>query len=352
MTARTVNLAQSTEVRPEEARTGLPEELHAFHLHHDIEELSAEQLTDIPKAIAGLKRRGGFIWLHLVDPDEATIDEARDILGIHPLAAADVVSGRQQPKVQKFDEHLFVLLWHLLPSKESGELTIGQTFLYIGDGWLLTVQRAEGAELTDLRSLLEEAPEMLRNNAMAAAYTIMADIVDGYAKAAADVETELEELEEQVFDDSTNEDHRRIYKVRKDVGRIDRAVSSIAASLRASTDHLDQLTVDNEQIVPYLHDLLDDAAGTAALLNDQSRALDAVLSSHENNVSARQNKDMRTISAFAALLALPTLIAGIYGMNFKNIPLVQWEFGWVAIGAIIVIVDLIIYTMFKRRRWL
>ena len=105
----------------------------------------------------------------------------------------------------------------------------------------------------------------MRNAAMPAAYTIMAEVVDGYAKAAADAETHLQELEEQVFDDATQEDHRRIYKVRKDIGRIDRAVSSIAAALRESTSHLDSLTVGTEQIVPYLHDLLDDAAGTAAL---------------------------------------------------------------------------------------
>ena len=160
---------------------------------------------------------------------------------------------------------------------------------------------------------------------------IMADLVDGYAKAAADVETDLEELEVQVFSESTPEDHRRIYEIRKDIGRIDRAVSSIAAALRESTRRLEATKVGREEIVPYLHDLLDDAAGTAALINNQSRALDAILSSHENNVAARQNKDMRTISAFAALLALPTLIAGVYGMNFKNLPLVQWQFGWIAI---------------------
>ena len=112
------------------------------------------------------------------------------------------------------------------------------------------------------------------------------------------------------------------------------------------------MTVGHEHVVPYLHDLLDDAAGTAALINNQSRALDAILSSHESNVAARQNKDMRTISAFAALLALPTLIAGLYGMNFKNIPLVQWQFGWIAIAAAMVTVDVIIYIMFKRRGWL
>ena len=352
MNARSTNVTHSTELRPEHTRTGMPGRAHAYHLHRDIEELSTEKLGDLPQALESTKQRGGFVWLHLVDPDEATIDDARDTLGIHPLAVADVVSGRQQPKVQKFDEHLFVLLWHLKPGEDGHGLSIGQTFLYIGDGWLLTVQRAEGGELTDLRALLERSPEMLRNSAMAAAYTIMADVVDGYAKAAADVEADLEELEEQVFDDSTNEDHRRIYKVRKDVGRIDRAVSSIAASLRESTNHLDRLTVGDERILPYLHDLLDDAAGTAALLNHQSRALDALLSSHENNVSARQNQDMRTISAFAALLAIPSVIAGLYGMNFGNLPLAQWDYGWIAVAATIVIIDVIVYVMFKRRRWL
>ncbi|WP_318152929.1 CorA family divalent cation transporter [Microbacterium helvum] len=87
-------------------------------------------------------------------------------------------------------------------------------------------------------------------------------------------------------------------------------------------------------------------------MNNQSQGLDAILSSHENNVAARQNQDMRTISAFAALLAVPTLIAGLYGMNFKNIPLVQWQDGWTVVGLSIVVIDLIIHGLLKRRRWL
>ncbi|MBD3943449.1 hypothetical protein IF188_17290 [Microbacterium sp. NEAU-LLC] len=88
------------------------------------------------------------------------------------------------------------------------------------------------------------------------------------------------------------------------------------------------------------------------MINNQSQGLDAILSSHENNVAARQNQDMRTISAFAALLAVPTLIAGLYGMNFKNIPLVQWQDGWTVVGLSIVVIDLIIHGLLKRRRWL
>jgi len=316
-----------------------------------IEEMHDAHVADVPAAIKKATRQDGFVWVALVNPDEDLVTEARETLGIHPVAAADVVSGRQQPKVQKFSEHLFVLLWQIIRREESSDIELGQTFLYIGEGWLLTVQRTDGVA-ADLRELVTDSPAELRNSPIAAAYVIMADIVDGYAKAAADVESDLEELEEQVFTESTTEDHKRIYRVRKNIGRIDRAVSSIAAALRESTDHLDAMTIGNEHVVPYLHDLLDDAAGTAALINNQSRALDAILSSHENNVSARQNKDMRTISAFAALLALPTLIAGLYGMNFKNLPLVQWQFGWLVIAAAIVTVDIIIYVLFKRRGWL
>ena len=345
-----MTLATDGQPDAREAHAAQSGQLDVFIVGDTIEPAEVD-LDEVPKLVQTVKRHG-FVWLHLVDPDEETVNAARETLNIHPIAAADVVSGRQQPKVQKFAEHLFILLWSILHDEDSDGVVLGQTYVYIGEGWLLSVQRGQGGELTDLPQLLKDAPANMRNAAMPAAYTIMAEVVDGYAKAAADVETHLQELEEQVFNDATQEDHRRIYKVRKDIGRIDRAVSSIAAALRESTRHLDSLTVGTEQIVPYLHDLLDDAAGTAALINNQSLALDAVLSSHENNVAARQNKDMRTISSFAALLALPTLIAGLYGMNFKNIPLVQWEYGWIVIGAAIVVVDVIIYTMFKRRGWL
>ncbi|WP_162564225.1 MULTISPECIES: CorA family divalent cation transporter [Microbacterium] len=332
--------------RPEPA-----EALRIFRVGDAIEPVHDLELEDVPSKLRRVRRRDRFVWLHLVEPDEETVRQARDVLGIHPTAVADVVSRRQQPKVQKFDEHLFVMLWNVLRTDDDA-LLLGETYLYIGEGWLLTVQRGNGGELPDLPKLLADAPSDAHSDTMPAAYTIMAQIVDGYAKAAADIETALEELEEQVFSESGREDHRRIYRIRKKIGRVDRAVSSIAAALHESTRHLETLKVGSEQIVPYLHDLLDDAAGTAALINNQSKGLDAILSSYENNVAARQNQDMRTISAFAALLAVPTLIAGLYGMNFENIPLVQWQYGWVAIGLAIVTLDLIIYGLFKRRRWL
>ena len=309
-------------------------------------------LAELPGLREHAMSGNGFVWLHLREPSEEAIDAAFDTLHIHPTAAADLISGRQQPKVQKFGEHLFVVLWSVLSDEGSRDLVLGQTYLYIGEGWLLTVQRGEGGRLTDLPALLRDTPASMRHTALSAACTIMAEVIDGYASAAADVESDLEALEEQVFDDGTEEDHRSIHTLRRNIGRIDRAVESIEAALRQSTRHLDGQTIGSEEIVPYLHDLLDDAVGTTALINNQSRGLDSILSSHENNVAARQNKDMRTISSFAALLALPTLFAGLYGMNFKNLPLVQGQYGWIIVSCAMVVVDLVIYAMFKRRHWL
>jgi len=308
-------------------------------------------LDDVADAVRAARRGSRFVWVRLIEPDEDTLRQAREVLGIHPSAFADVLSGRQQPKVQKLDEHLFVMLWNVMQSPDDA-LVLGETFLYIGEGWLLTVQRGTEAAPPDLRRILEEAPEGSLSDTLPAAYAIMAKIIDGYAKAAAEIESALEQLEEQVFDEDSREDHRRIYRVRKEIGRVDRAVSSIAAALHESTRHMETSKMGREQIAPHLHNLLDDAAGTAALINNQSKSLDAILSSHENNIAARQNQDMRTISAFAALLAVPTLVAGLYGMNFKNIPLVQWQYGWLAVAIAIVVADVVIFFMFKRRHWL
>ncbi|MFE7843598.1 CorA family divalent cation transporter [Microbacterium sp. NPDC057407] len=316
-----------------------------------VDPLEGGSLDDVPGLLGARGDEDRFVWLHILEPVERTIDRTRTMLGIHPTAVTDVLSRLQQPKVQTFDEQLSVMLWNVL-HRPDDTLVLGDTFLYIGDGWLLTVQRANGGDLVDLPELLGGAASGCPSDTMPAAHLIMAQIVDGYAQAAAKVESALEHLEEQVFREEGGEDHRRIYRVRKDIGRIDRAVSSITASLNESTHHLDSITVGHERILPYLHDLLDDAAGTAALISNQSRAVDAILSSYEHAVTARQNQDMRTISAFAALLAVPTVIAGLYGTNFDDVPLMQWQYGWAAIIGAIIAIDAVLWVLFKKRGWL
>jgi magnesium transporter len=305
-----------------------------------------------PKAaIAAAKRGGGFVWIGLEDPDEKEMRDLAEQLGLHPLAVMDAITGKQQPKVQSFTEHLFVVMWVLTRTRGAG-VRVGGLFLFIREGMLLTVQRDLGKRPLDLASILGATETQLQSGAVGGMYGIMANGADQYSDLASEVEVTLEKLEKQVFDSSTKEDGEEIYRLRQEIGKLQRAVSSLAKALETSRDHLDQLAVGNSRIAPYLRDLSDDLAGTAQLVSDQSSALDGVVSSHENNVASQQNIDTRKISAIAALLSVPAVLAGLFGMNFKNLPGVSWTFGWEALTAAIIVIDVVMFISFRRRRWL
>ena len=317
------------------------------------EPLTSDVTWTEPRApIRAAREAGGFAWFHLIDPDAAAMETLRGAFGLNPLAAEDAATGRQQPKVQRFPEHLFIVLWDLVATGHQGRVGVSEVFLFIGEGWLLTVQRTKGMRCTDLAAVLERRRPDPGAGAVAAAYAIMADAVTRYSQVTADVEADLEQLEERIFDPGTRGDVEGIHLVRQNIGRIDRAVSSLAASLVASRDHFGDFAFEEQRVEPFLRDLIDDVSGTATLAADQARALDAVVSSYENRIAARQNQDMRTISAFAALLAIPTVVAGFYGMNFDTMPLMQWQYGWAVVIAIVVVLDLLAFWAFKRRGWL
>ena len=316
-------------------------------------DLTAAQREKPAAAVAAARKRGGFVWLNMVNPERAEVESVAKELALHPLAAADMVGHRQQPKVQRYDQHLFVVMWSLLYVNPRADIAIGEAFLFVGEGFLLTLQRTEGETRIplDFRAVLADDARQT-GTPVSLASSVMAIIVAGYTEVADAIEDELEKLEKQVFDEETHDDSQRIYRLRQKIGKVDRASSSLATSLQASEEHFTKLTVGDEDVEPYLRDLLDDLVGTATLTTDQSTALDGVVSSHENNVASRQNSDMRKISAFAALLAIPTVTAGLYGMNFKNLPGVNWQFGWLAVVVAIVAIDVWAFIAFRRRKWL
>ena len=316
-------------------------------------ELSPSQQHDPAAAVSAAKRAKGFVWLNLVNPDEARMRELADQLGLHPLAATDAALGRQQPKVQSYTQHLFIVMWTLLYSDPNATVAVGETYFFLRSNLLVTVQRASDKRRTpeDLRAIVD-SPDLPGDSLMAVAYSFMAAAVDDYTEVATALEDELEKLEKQVFDNDIDEDSRRIYRLRRKVAKVGRAVSSLSTALQASQERFSEFTVDDENVEPYLRDLLDDLVGTAALTADQNSALDGLVSTHENNVASRQNVDTRKISAFAALLAIPAVIAGLYGMNFKNLPGVNWTFGWIVVVGAIIALDAWAAIIFKRRHWI
>jgi magnesium transporter len=313
--------------------------------------LTDAQRTDLVPVIDAAKRPRDFVWIGLSDPDSDEMAVFADVLGLHPLAVADAVTGKQQPKIQFYKEHLFIVMWAIAHPSEL-DVHIDDIFLFVREGLLLTVQRGGGKDRIDIEQTLSTTPVDIRGGVMGGVYAIMADVAAGYTEFTSDMEIELQEVEAQVFDQETRDDAQRIYRLRQHVAKIARAAGGLATALKASRDHFTELSVGNESVAPYLNDLLDDLLGTDQLLKDQVQSLDAVVSTHENNVARQQNSDTRKISALAALLSIPAIFAGIFGMNFKNLPGVTWTYGWEALLLVVIVIDGFLFWSFKRRHWI
>ncbi|MBO0979887.1 CorA family divalent cation transporter [Microbacterium sp. SD291] len=291
-------------------------------------------------------------WRRLINPVQVDLAAVQEEFGLHPLIVADLLEGRQQPKAESFERHLYVSIWDVNRHGPDPATTDADLALILTEDCLLLVQRGDPAELRDLDALLTGEGALPVDSPVTAAYRVLEAVVCDFVELGAEVEGDLDELEAEVFDRRIREDYRRIYRLRQRIGRIDRAVSGLADALRDARPEIEVATAGHPELRPYFAHLELDARGVAHLTGAEHASLDAVVSSHESNVATRQNQDMRTISAFAALLGIPTVIAGIYGMNFKNLPLVQWEFGWLAVGVAMVVIDVAVLLAFRARGWL
>jgi len=294
---------------------------------------------------------GGFVWIGLTDPDPAPVESFGVAVGLHPLIRDDIAGARQQPKVQWFDDQLFIVL--RVPHSVDGESeTMSELYVFARPGILITIGSRGGGEGFDVAGALDGAyPTVLGLGTLGAVHAIVARVVRAYLAVARDIEEDLGELEDQVFDETQQDDTLRIYRLRRRIGRVDRAVTTLAVAFENSRDKLVDYSRVHPGLAPYVIDLIEDLAGAARLANDQRSALDGVISSHENAVASEQNSDSRTISAFAALLAIPAVVAGLYGMNFTDLPVTGWRYGWVVIIAFIACLELWAYIALKRRHW-
>ncbi|MFE4229211.1 CorA family divalent cation transporter [Arthrobacter sp. NPDC056886] len=312
---------------------------------------SAESLPGQGVVVASTN--GGFVWVDVSGLDAAEMMELGKELGLHPLAVEDATASRLQPKVQWFEQHLFIVMWEVRSAISSDESVIIETFIFARPGLLVTVQRGSAEQQpVDLSSVLENAPTGLAGGVMSGVHAIVSSIIDGYIVATSLNESELEELEDQVFDEAVQDEPKRIYELRKRIGKVTRAVSTLAIAFSNNKDRLDELTAGNRDLEPFVQDLIDDLTGVNQLCADQEVALDGVISTHENAIASAQGVDSRKISAIAAMLAIPAVISGLYGMNFTNLPGTNWPYGWVVIALVIVLIEVWAYILFKQRAWL
>ncbi len=291
-----------------------------------------------------------FVWIGLHEPTEEEFDSVRREFELHELAVEDAIHAHQRPKLEVYGDTIFVVLKTARYVDDQEVVEFGEILIFTGDGFIVTVRHGEATSLHDLRLAVEHDPERLRRGPGAVLHAIVDRVVDDYAPAIEGLREDVEEVEAEVFATDRQNPAERIYKLKREVLEFHRA----AAPLVAPLDHLaaGHHELIHPEVREYFRDVNDHLVRVYEQLDGFREMLTSVLTANLTQVSVQQNEDVRKISAVVAIIAVPTMIAGIYGMNFDHMPELGWQYGYPLVLAVMVTVCFLIYRYFKRAGWL
>ncbi len=316
-------------------------------IDHD-PDLSGHQDFDELAGACGVD--SGFVWVGLLDPDPDELDAAARAFGIHPLAVEDAQMTHERPKVDVVGDTLTVVLRpaHYLEDVERVEF--GQITMMASPRHILVVRHGNAVPLTDLRARMEADPAWLTQGPGAVMHAIVDEVVEAYAPVLHGISDDIDEVEETVFSSSRESPTQRIYELKREVLEFGRAAVPLgdAVAKLSTLEH----PVLNDELRRYFADTNDDVRHVVDQVLTDRELLNGALEANLTQVSVRQNEDMRKISAWVAILAVPTMIAGIYGMNFEEMPELGTRFGYYVVLGVIVVVCAVLHRVFKRSGWL
>ena len=298
-------------------------------------------------------RAGGsdsFVWLGLRNPALQELELAARVFDISDLHIEDAMSIGQRPRIEIDAERVFAVLKVLDYVEPTSDVETGQIAVWVGPSFVISARIGDPGDLTGLRAELEDDPQMLALGPLAVLHGILDVVIDGYQEVVDELAHDIEEVEERVFSEERTDDAATIYLLKRENLEVRRAIDP----LRPIADHLlhEQLADLPEALMPYFRDLGDHLLRVQELSAQHDMLLATVLEAARSRQAVQQNDDMRKISAYVGLAAVPTMVAGIYGMNFDNIPELHWEYGYFAVLGLMVVVTVLLYRAFKRSGWL
>ena len=307
---------------------------------------------DLSDELEALRSRGqGFIWIGLKDPTDAEFALVNDELQLHPLAVEDAVKGNQRPKLEVYDRSVFLVIKTLRYLEQTSDIETGEVMIFVGDQFVVTVRRGEANPLAGVRQRLEQMPEHLEHGPMAVAYSVIDSIVDNYTLIDGEVGEDLDIIERQVFSGSRDVHAPGIYALKREVLEFKRASLPLAEPLRRLAED-EEIPGMKDEARPFFRDVSDHLLRVNDHAESYDRLLTDVLNAHLAQISVQQNDDMRRISAWVAIAAVPTMIAGIYGMNFDNMPELHWAYGYFIVLGVMATACIGLYRAFRRSGWL
>ncbi|WP_030207743.1 magnesium and cobalt transport protein CorA [Streptomyces sp. NRRL S-87] len=314
--------------------------------------------TDAEQALRWVRRAGdGFVWIGLHEPGQEEFTGLARLFGLHPLAIEDAVHAHQRPKVERYDDTLFAV-FKTVRYVEHAELTAtsevvdtGELMAFIGTDFVITIRHGGHGSLGPLREVLEAAPEQLAKGPAAVLHAIADHVVDDYLAVTDAVQHDMDAVETAVFSDHAGRgDAGRIYQLKRELLELRRAAAPLDRPLQQLATQ--PMPVIEPDIRAYFRDVADHLTRATEQIGSYDALLDSILQAHLAQVTVAQNEDMRKITAWAAIIAVPTMVCGVYGMNFDHMPELRWTYGYPLVLGVISVACFVIHRGFRRNGWL
>ncbi|MGW1156639.1 magnesium/cobalt transporter CorA [Streptomyces sp. NPDC002513] len=299
----------------------------------------------------------GFVWLGLHEPTDQEFAGIAELFDLHPLAAEDAVEAHQRPKLERYGETLFAVfktvcyVEHKELTATSEVVSTGEIMVFIGPAFVITVRHGRHGSLGPLREELEAHPQQLAKGPAAVLHAIADHVVDDYLSVTDAVQEDIDQVETDVFaENGARLDPGRIYQLKRELLELKRAVAPLDRPLQELATR--PIRVIAPEIQAYFRDVFDHLLRATEQIASFDELLNSILQAHLAQVSLAQNDDMRRITAWAALIAVPTMVTGVYGMNFTYMPELHWRLGYPLVLVVIAVACLVLYRGFKRNGWL
>jgi magnesium transporter len=307
--------------------------------------------VSLPEAARACRGSESFVWLGLYEPTEEEFDAVGLHFRLHELAVEDAIKAHQRPKLEVYGESLFVVLKTARYIDDAETIEFGEIQVFIGDGFAVVVRHGEGSALGGTRHRLEQRSDLLAMGPAAVLYAVVDRVVDDYLPVIAGIADDIEEVELQVFSDvDAANPVERIYKLKREVLDTKRATAPLLEPVeRLAAETLPWVSTPMQE---YFRDVHDHLRRTNEQIETFSELLTSVLEANLTRVSVRQNADMRKISAWVAIAAIPTLVGAIYGMNFEHMPELDEPWAYPLVLGLTAVACVLLYRAFRRSGWL
>ncbi|MFG2883178.1 magnesium/cobalt transporter CorA [Streptomyces sp. NPDC048297] len=314
--------------------------------------------TDLVDAVKMVRKRGeGFVWLGLHEPTDHEFAGIAELFDLHPLAVEDAVEAHQRPKLERYGETLFAVfktvcyVEHEKLTATSEVVNTGEIMVFVGEDFVITVRHGRHGSLGPLREELEADPGQLAKGPAAVLHAIADHVVDDYLNVTDAVQADIDQVEADVFSESGERtDPGRIYQLKRELLELKRAVVPLARPVEDLS--IRPIRVIDPEIQAYFRDVLDHLMRAKDQIAAFDELLNSILQAHLAQVTVAQNEDMRKITAWAAVIAVPTMVCGVYGMNFDHMPELHWRFGYPLVMGVMVLACGVLYRGFRRNGWL